>query len=162
MQVDAWTKGLWSPHNEHVIVIPRLLVWLDFWIWGWPGYATLIAAILSHAAMAAILISTCRGRPRDEARLLTGAVLMLMFLTYELQGVVFPSSVNFPLVAVFATLAIASLARCADARNQRGVTRWVLISAVLSEWPRLTQPYALPRPCSPDRWHHSARSFPSS
>jgi len=132
LQDHAWTTGLWSPHNEHVIVIPRLLVWLDFWIWGWPGYATLIAAILSHAAMAAILISTCRDRTRKEARLLSGAVLVLMFLTYELQGVVFPSSVNFPLVAVFATLSIASLARCADARSQPATTRWVLISAALS------------------------------
>ena len=53
LQDHPWTTGLWSPHNEHVIVIPRLLVWLDFWIWGWPGYVTLAAGVLSHAVMAA-------------------------------------------------------------------------------------------------------------
>ena len=106
LQVNPLTYSLWQPHNEHIIVLPRLLVWLDFWIWGWPGYITLIAGLVSHATIAGVLIAACRQRPTSERRLLTGGVLFLTFLTYELQGAVFPSSVLFPMVAAFSMLAI--------------------------------------------------------
>ena len=132
LQVNPFTKGLWLPHNEHIIVIPRLLVWLDFWIWGWPGYATLIAALLSHLTIAGVLIAACRERGRVERRLVSGGVLFLTFLTYELQGAVFPSSVLFPLVAAFAILAVWSLAKCAGKADSRSVSRSANLSLVWS------------------------------
>jgi hypothetical protein len=122
-----WTKGLWTPHNEHVIVIPRLLLWLDLWVWGWPGYATWAAGLASHAGIAAVLIATTRGRSRSERQWLAGAVLVLMFLTYELQGLVFPSAVNFPLVSLFGCVAIAVFCRAAEAPAHQG--RLVALSA---------------------------------
>lgn len=132
LQDHPFTKGLWQPHNEHVIVIPRLLLWMDFWIWGWPGYATLFAALLSHAVVAGLLLFACRDRSRNEAMLLSGSILALTFLTYNLQGTVFPASVLFPLVAAFSMLAIACLAKCAGNTSELSVSRWATLSAVMS------------------------------
>jgi hypothetical protein len=128
-----FTRGLWQLHNEHIIVIPRLLLWLGFWIWGWPEYATLIAALLSHATILAVFVFIAyRGRDGDEARFLTGSVLVLVFLTYELQGAVFPGALLFPLVAAFSTLAIAFLSKGAASVGQVSRSRWVRASAVMS------------------------------
>src|SRR5688572_18632747 len=110
LQDAPFTKALWQTHNEHIIVIPRLLLWLDFFLWGWPGYATLFAALLSHATIAGVLaLYSVADRSRQEALLLIGSVLVLTFLTYALQGAVFPGSVLFPLVAAFSTSSIACL-----------------------------------------------------
>jgi hypothetical protein len=127
---DGGLASLWQPHNEHLIVIPRLLVWIDFWIWGWPGYASLLAALLAHASVAAVFIWMCRGRDVAEARLLAGAVLIITFSTYGLQGAVFPAAVNFPLVVAFATLAVASLAHGAAAASRRH--HWMTAAGVCS------------------------------
>ncbi len=127
-----FNKGLWQPRNEHIIVIPRLLLWVDYWIWGWPGYATLFAALLSHAAIAGVLILASRDRSRDEVLLLSGSILVLTFLTYELQGAVFAGSVLFPLVAAFSTIAIACLANCAGNSSERSISRSVNLSALVS------------------------------
>lgn len=68
--------GLWRFRNEHLIVVPRLLEWLDFQVWRWPGYATLLAGILSHVAIAVVLVRACfQERTGDEARLFSGSVL---------------------------------------------------------------------------------------
>lgn len=125
-------KALWEPYNEHIIVIPRLLVWADFLIWGWPGYATLVAALLSHAVIAGALIFACFERRRDEALLLSGSVLVLMFLTYELQGAVFATTILFPLVAALSTLAIACVAKCAENASRQSISRWTYLAAVMS------------------------------
>jgi hypothetical protein len=108
---SPFAHSLWQLHNEHIIVVPRLLVWLDFRLWGWPGFASLTAALLSHIVIAAILIAIAVEKyDRTLARLLAGTILALVFLTYELQGVVFPAAGNFPLVAGFAMCAIWLLA----------------------------------------------------
>jgi hypothetical protein len=133
LQDRPFTKGLWQLHNEHIIVIPRLVLWLGFWIWGWPEYATLIAALLSHATILAVFVVIAyRGRDRDEARLLIGSLLVLVFLTYELQGAVFPGALLFPLVAAFSTLAMALLSKGAASVDQASRSRWVRASAVMS------------------------------
>lgn len=132
LQDHPFTKGLWQPHNEHIIVIPRLLLWMDFWIWGWPGYATLFGALLSHAVVAGLLVWACRDQNRNEALLLSGSVLVLTFLTYNLQGTVFPGAVLFPLVAAFSMSAIACVAQCAGNTSERSVSRWANLSAVMS------------------------------
>jgi hypothetical protein len=126
------THALWRLHNEHIIVIPRLLLWMDFWLWGWPGYATLSAALLSHVAVVAVFVSACRDREPLERRLVIGAVLALTFLTYALQGTVFPASVLFPLVSAFATLAIRCVTTCAVSSGQGAVLRWACLGSVMS------------------------------
>ena len=132
LQDHPFTKGLWQPHNEHIVVIPRLLLWANFWFWGWPGYATLFAALFCHGVVAGVLALTCIERERDEAILLIGSVLFLSFLTYELQSAVFPASVLFPLVAASSVVAILALTKCAGNSSQRSVRRWVSLSALMS------------------------------
>lgn len=101
--------ALFQPHNEHIMTVPRLLVWADFWIWGWPGYASYAAALLSHAAVIAVFLGVSRssGYTPLENRLLIGWVLVTTCTTYALQGAVFPAAVNFPLVLGFGAVAMA-------------------------------------------------------
>ena len=130
LQNRPWTRTLWAPHNEHITVVSRLLIWLDLWLWGWPGYATWAAGLLSHFGMAGVLIWTTRDHSTTERRWLAGVVLILMCLTYELQGVVFPGSVSLPLVAFFGCLALAFFCHAAERPAQQG--RLVALSAALS------------------------------
>lgn len=92
----------------------------------------MLAAIVSHAVIAGVLIATCRKRARDEAVLLSGSVLVVTFLTYELQGAVFATTILFPLVAAFAILANACLARCTEQKDRGSVWRWTCGAAALS------------------------------
>jgi hypothetical protein len=133
-QDHPFTRGLWQLHNEHFIPIPRLVLWLGYWTWGWPEYATLIAALASHLAIAAVLVTAAyRDRPKTEARLVSGSILVLLFLTYNLQGVVFPGVVAFPLVAVFSVLAFECLSRSiAEHHRQNHGTRLAALSAIMS------------------------------
>jgi hypothetical protein len=127
---SPFSHSLWRLHNEHVIVVPRLLVWLDFRLWGWPGFASLTAALLSHIAIAAILTGIVWEKYDGTiARLIGGTVLILVFLTYDLQGVVFPAAGNFPLVAGFAMLSIWLLARVPAAAPSTRRLRIVLSGA---------------------------------
>ena len=126
------TRSLWRLHNEHLILVPRLLVWLDFWLWGWPGWALFIVGLASHAAVAAVLIDCARQRhTRFIGRLLSGTVLVLVFLTYQLQGVVFPGSVMLPLVTACASLAFWTLCR-APSDGMLPLWRHVVLSAVFA------------------------------
>lgn len=111
LQQPNWLAALFEPHNEHIMAVPRLLIWTDFWIWGWPGYATYAAAMLSHAIVVAVFVWLSRSYPAHESRLLIGWVLVTTCTTYALQGAVFPAAVNFSLVLGFGALAIALVAR---------------------------------------------------
>src|SRR4051812_42920106 len=76
------SRSVWQLHNEHLLVIPKLLVWGDLALWGWPGYLTLVSGVLAHVAVAAVLID-CAFRRFEQpiALLLTGSILVLIFLT---------------------------------------------------------------------------------
>jgi hypothetical protein len=127
---SPFTHGLWQLHNEHVIVVPRLLVWLDYYLWGWPGFASLTASLLSHIVIGAVLLWVAFEKyDVVTARLLGGSILVLVFLTYELQGVVFPAAGNLPLAAGFATLAIWLLAKAPVASRATRRLRIVLSGA---------------------------------
>ena len=130
-QPHPFSSGLWQLHNEHIVVIPRLLLWMDFWFWGWPGYATLLAALAGHAVIAGVLVAACRDRGPDEVRLVAGALLVLSFLTYTLQGAVFAGTAVFPLVAALSTLAFACLAQCAENRDRRSIARWASLAGLM-------------------------------
>lgn len=127
LQQPDWLAALFQPHNEHIMAVPRLLVWTDFWIWGWPGYATYTAAILSHALVVAVFVWLLRGYPALESRLLIGLVLVTTCTTYALQGAVFPSAVNFTLVFGFGALAIGAVAWSTTERNP---ARWALFALI--------------------------------
>lgn len=133
--VDDWSllsslrqdliTALFQPHNEHIMTVPRLLVWADFWIWGWPGYASYAAALLAHAAVVAVFLGLSRasGYTPLESRLLIGWVLVTTSTTYALQGAVFPAAVNFSLVLGLGAVAIGLVAYSPLAP---GSTRWAL------------------------------------
>ena len=134
-----FARQLWRLHNEHLLVVPKLLVWLDFRLWGWPGYLTLIAGVLSHVVVAAVLIdSAVRRLDRSTARLLTGTTLVLLFLTYELQGLVFPAAVMFPMVTAFAAAALWLLGRAGAAPGVRARRSHVGLSAAACALAMLT------------------------
>lgn len=126
---QAPLAALLQPHNEHIMLVPRLLVWTDFWIWGWPGYATYLAAIGAHAVVVGIFVWLSQAHTRAESRLLTGMVLTTTCTTYAIQGAVFPSAVNFSLVFGFGALAIASLSHSIATPHP---VRWAIVALVSS------------------------------
>ena len=63
--------------------------------------------------------------------MVAGALLVLSFLTYTLQGAVFAGTAVFPLVAALSTLAFACLAQCAENRDRRSIARWASLAGLM-------------------------------
>ena len=144
---ETFSRSLWQLHNEHLLVIPKLLVWMDLALWGWPGYLTLVSGVLAHVAVAAVLIDCAFRRFEPPiALLLTGSILVLIFLTYQLQGLVFPAAVMFPLVTAFATVAIWLVDRAGDAASAARRRARLVLSAAATLLAMLTMTNGLALP----------------
>jgi hypothetical protein len=119
------------PHNEHVIPLARLLLQLQYAIEGSNGYTMLVAALASLGLVAALTLIEIRRRWADDpamARWASGVALVVLCFAWQLQSVVFPAAVLFPLVQMFTAAAIVSLLN-ADTLIGRARVTWLGLAA---------------------------------
>lgn len=119
--------------NEHFVPLPWLLTRVHFVLEGAVGPLMLVAALAFQAAAVAVVLQAVHGRWRDDratARLVSGAVLSLLWFAYQLQSFVFDAAVMFPMVQTFATVAVASHLVGLDATTSSARRRWRIVAAV--------------------------------
>jgi len=116
---------LFSPHNEHIIPLVRIIHLWQYRLEGGQGWALSVIAVLAQLGIGAIFWFEIGRRWRGDARLfLTGLVSVFVFSTFQLQSIVFPAAILFPLVQLFALAAFTALLNAPpDASGRR--TRWV-------------------------------------
>lgn len=107
-------EQLWTQHNEHRLVIPKGLVFLDvIWFRGllYPITAFMVAMF---AVAAALMFAQFRGACRDTAifQIVAAILCLLIFRTYLLPVFVGPVRAQFLLVCVFAVVSLSFLGRC--------------------------------------------------
>lgn len=104
---------LWSQHNEHRIVIPRLLIGLDL---AWFGgrnvflYCLLFAVQFCHWAVFSYLIESERALQTGARRFLQGFLGICLFHPNQLENFAWPFQVGFLLPFLLATMAFAAIA----------------------------------------------------
>ena len=139
---DDWDWLLWvlkrpltvgrffEPHNEHVIVLVRLLLVVQYWVEGSRSHVIFVASLAAQLGTGWITLCEIRRRWPGTAtmRYAAGVSAVILFFSFQLQSFVFMAASVFPLVQFFATAAIASaLAATEDARMRPG---WVIAAAV--------------------------------
>ncbi len=129
----SWA-GLFVPHNEHVIPVVRLLLTLQYRLEGSNGYTMLFAALASLAVVAALTLGEIRRRWPDDTRLRRwtgGVALTVLFFAWQLQSMVFPTAIVFPLVEMFAVTALVSLLNATEPGAPRRAL-WMAAAALAS------------------------------
>ena len=126
-------RWLFTPHNEHVIPLARIIHALQYRLEGSQGWALFVIAVLAQLGIGAIFWFEIGQRWSGDARLfLTGLVTVFVFSTFQLQSIVFPAAILFPLVQFFALVAFTALLNAPpDATSRR--TWWVGV-ATLATW----------------------------
>ena len=129
-------RTLFEPHNEHLIPLPRLLFALQYRLEGMGGVFLFCVAMATYAVMGWAFWRQIRLRwPRDRQmrRFAFGLVAACLFFTYQLQSVVFVAAILFPLVEMFAVVAIAAAVAATSDRDDRAGRRqlqwWMLAAA---------------------------------
>lgn len=105
-------RGVFLPHNEHVIPIARLLMRAQYAIGGLTGHLIQYVALASHLIVAGMSWREVGRRWPDRPHWRWGAgglVLVCLGFTQQLQSIVFAAAALFPLVQLGATLAIVAL-----------------------------------------------------
>jgi hypothetical protein len=116
---------LFSPHNEHIIPLVRIIHLWQYRLEGGQGWALSVIAVLAQLRIGAIFWFEIGQRWRGDARLfLTGLVSVFVFSTFQLQSIVFPAAILFPLVQLFALAAFTALLNAPPHASGRR-TRWV-------------------------------------
>ena len=136
------------PHNEHLIPLARLLLQLQYALEGSNGY-TMLAVSLASLGVVAVLTLTEIGRrwPAEAVtrRWVSGLALTLLCFAWQLQSLVFPAAVLFPLVEMFAVASLTCLLNAGDASG-RERRRWLLLTLLCVAGAMLTTTNGLPVP----------------
>lgn len=122
--MTAW-QALSSQHNEHRILVPRLVFLADDLLFGGRGRMTMWVIFLvqfSHAGLFAIILG--QSRPAHAGRWAIGAVVLAMMFSLH-QAENFSSGFQLQFVAVFASatlcLMLFSLAALRERQGRRDV-----------------------------------------
>lgn len=122
--------SLFRQHNEHRLAVPRLLFFLDGWLTRQSGWLCVGASLLLQALHVALLVALVRAAGERRPAVLaavTGALVVLLFSALQQQNFVEPFQVQFPLVYLAATTAVA--AACLSPFAQRP---WLMLAASLA------------------------------
>jgi hypothetical protein len=139
--------------NEHIGVVPRALMWLDYRLSGVPGPLTWVVGLGCYLLTAATLVWYEFRRadlPLFAARAATGTTLSLLFFTYHLQVFLSPAGVTVPMAIALGIAAIVGMIH-AGRRLERDTSAawWLLVAAcaailgILSSGQGLATPFAL-------------------
>lgn len=136
------------PHNEHLIPLARLLLQLQYALEGSNGY-TMLGVSLASLGLVAVLVLAEIGRrwPADAVarRWVSGVALTLLCGAWQLQSLIFPAAVLFPLVEMFAVASLACVLNAA-ASARTGRRWWLLLTLVFAVGAMLTTTNGLPVP----------------
>ena len=113
------------PHNEHLIPLARLLLQLQYALEGSNGYTMLVVSMASLGIVAVLTLAEIRRRwPADQVtrRWVSGLALTVLCFAWQLQSLVFPAAVLFPLVEMFAAAALTCLLNAGETVGQQ--RRW--------------------------------------
>lgn len=149
---DDWDWLLWlfrgpktlarffEPHNEHMIPLPRLLMWLQYRLQGANGTLLCWVALASQATVAAIFVKEVRQRWADaESRdTLVGVTLLAVCFAYQLQSLVFVAAALFPLVQALSAVAILCGVSASDPQAGQRRGPWLAASVVMTAGAMLT------------------------
>ena len=121
--------------NEHIIIIPRVLMWLDHRMNGLPGPLMWSVGLGCYLFTALVLVEHVwrrSGLPSVTARALAGAILSLLFFTYQLQVFLLPAGITIPLATALAVGAMLAIIEASRHATQGRQTAWRLLSAALA------------------------------
>lgn len=130
-------QRLVQQHNEHRIAAPRLLFYADAFGAGLRGWLLPVFTILQQMAHVVLLVVLLRlGGERRPAVLVTvaGALLALFFSFAQMENLVDPFQVQFPMVYLAATGALAAVGMAPYSSRPRTLLAVAIASAVLASF----------------------------
>ena len=136
------------PHNEHLIPLARLLLQLQYALEGSHGYTMLAVALASLGVVARLVLGEIGRRwPADAVtrRWVSGIALTLLCGAWQLQSLVMPAAVLFPLVEMFAVASLTCLLHAADTTGSRQ-RWWLCLTLLWTTGAMLTTTNGLPVP----------------
>jgi hypothetical protein len=121
-------SGLLEPHNEHMIPLPRVLFAVQYWLEGASFRLSFLIALSAQLLIGWVFWRQIRERwPNDVAMrsFAWGVAAIALFITYQLQSIVFVAAILFPLVQMFVVLACHAAARASSEDDRGHRRRWV-------------------------------------
>lgn len=125
----AWRLGgpvsldrLLSLHNEHVPLLPRLIFLAQFWIEKSRGDVMAGAALVEMLIVGALVFNETRRHAwpsRTERAIAIGAAMSILCFNWQLQSLLFATTITFPLVEMLALIAIVCAINATSAASSR-------------------------------------------
>ena len=113
---------LWDQHSEHRIVLPRLIFWADFHLDHFRGIFTILCSSLLLAGEGLLLSFAFAGIAKNgsASKLAYGALVFgMMFSASQIENLMFPFQVQFPLAFFAASASILLILRHCQAAEHR-------------------------------------------
>ncbi len=156
---DDWAMLLWLmadpgpaayfiPHNEHVIPLTRLIFAAQYHLEGSSGYTIVAIALASLVVTAGLTLREIGRRWPDDVvmrRSVGGVALVILFFAWQLQSMVFPTAVVFPVAQMFAVVALVCLLDATEPGGRHRAT-WLAAAALASVLAALTVTHGLAVP----------------
>lgn len=121
-------SDLWRQHNEHRILLPRLFVLTDYFVFRGTRAFVLICILLLQAVHARIFIRATRPFLTPELRLFyAGSVIVFLFSAAQMENFIMTFQTQVVLVFLLATTSIAALLHsleAARAGKERAALIW--------------------------------------
>jgi hypothetical protein len=123
-------SALFTPHNEHLIPLPRLLYDLQYRVAGPSAVPMFVFALALQLSLAWIVFGEIRRSWADQPAqrsILIGLSAALLFSSYQLQSIVFTAAMIFPLVQTLAAISVVCWLNAGNSARDRG---WWLAASV--------------------------------
>ncbi|MEO7273263.1 MAG: hypothetical protein ABIX28_25065, partial [Vicinamibacterales bacterium] len=107
LQRPLTLRRFFEPHNEHVVVLERVLLVVQYSLEGVGSHVIFAAGLLAQLGTGWITLRQIRVRWADSSPFcyVTGVTAAILFFSFQLQSFVFMAATLFPLVQFFATAA---------------------------------------------------------
>jgi hypothetical protein len=131
-------RTIFTPHNEHLIPLPRLLVALQYRLAGADTRLMFAVALASQLAVGWLFWREIRRRwpgDREMTAFVFGTVAVCLFFSHQLQSIVFMAAVLFPMVEAFA---VASIVAALNASERGGHSMWLVAAGFAAAGAALT------------------------
>jgi hypothetical protein len=109
---SSW-QWLWSQHNEHRLVITRLLVWGDFAFFGARGISLFVEMYVIQILQWAVIVYALErlaGFPQSLKRTIEGLFAFCMFHPNQMENLTWAFQVSFVLCFAIGTVALIAVA----------------------------------------------------
>ncbi|MBM4269466.1 MAG: hypothetical protein FJ144_23160 [Deltaproteobacteria bacterium] len=146
LDASSVSHYLWRLHNEHRLVVNKLLVIADVELLGgrlWPLSCAGLASLVGWAAIVLRAILRDEEAPRGLRFCIAGGMLFVLFPTYSLDDYTYPTNLQLTFVTFFFVVAIACLLRAGSSNGWLAASLATAVAASLSSangllaWPIL-------------------------